>query len=133
MDIYLVALGTAFYSRFTSPAKIPVSDNYRSIALAPTLSKTFEWCLLIMYRPAFATLFLQFGFKPGLSTDLCTGLIKNVVSRYCFNDSSVFGCFLDASKAFHHVDHHFLFQLLSELYSRGTLSKKTVFTGTNHP
>ena len=95
------------------PGKDPsVSDNYRPIALAPILSKIFEWCLLIMYRPAFATSPLQFGFKPGLSTELCTGLIKNVTARYCFNDSSVFGCFLNASKAFDQVDHHLLFDKL---------------------
>ena len=95
------------------PGKDPsVSDNYRPIALAPTLSKIFEWCLLIMYRHAFATSPLQFGFKPGLSTELCTGLIKNVTARYCFNDSPVYGCFLDASKAFDRVDHHLLFEKL---------------------
>ena len=61
------------------PGKDPsVSDNYRPIALAPILSKIFEWCLLIMYRHTFATSPLQFGFKPGLSTELCTGLIKTL-------------------------------------------------------
>ena len=95
------------------PGKDPsVSDNYRPIALAPILSKIFEWCLLIVYRPAFTTSPLQFGFKPGLSTELCTGLIKNVTARYCINDSPVFGCFLDASKAFDRVDHHLLFEKL---------------------
>ena len=65
-----------------------------------------------MYRPAFATLPLQFDFKPGLSTELCTGFIKNVTARYCFNDSSIFCYFLDASKAFDQVDHHLLFDKL---------------------
>ena len=51
-----------------------VSDNYRSIALAPTLSKVFEWCILIQFHAAFVTSSLQFGFKLGVSTDLCTGL-----------------------------------------------------------
>ena len=32
-----------------------VSDNYRSIALAPTLSKVFEWCILIQFHAAFIT------------------------------------------------------------------------------
>ena len=43
---------------------------------------------------------LQFGFKAGSSTTLCTGMVKNVVSRYINNGSCVLGCFLDASKAF---------------------------------
>ena len=95
------------------PGKDPTdSDSYRAIALAPTLSKVFEWCILIQYKFAFDTSDLQFGFKPGLSTDLCTGLIKNVIARYNFNDSEVYACFLDASKAFDRVDHHLLFKKL---------------------
>ena len=70
-----------------------------TIALAPTLSKVFEWCVLIEYRSAFVTSPLQFGFKQGFSTDLCTGLILNVVARYNVNNTDVYGCFLDASKA----------------------------------
>ena len=45
---------------------------------------------------------------------MCTGLIKNVISRYCFNGSNVFGCFLDASKAFDRVSHLTLFSKLLE-------------------
>ena len=72
------------------PGKDPsISDNYRPIVLALTLSKVFEWYILTEYRSAVATSALQFGFKQGL----CTGLVKNVIARYCFNDSSVYGCF----------------------------------------
>ena len=31
------------------------SDSYRPIALAPTLSKVFEWCLLLLDRDAYST------------------------------------------------------------------------------
>ena len=82
------------------------------IALAPTLSKVFELCLLNEYRASFTTSSLQFGFKRGFSADLCTGLIKNVIARYCNNGSTVHGCFLDASKAFDRVDHSLLFRKL---------------------
>ena len=40
---------------------------------------------------------------------MCTGLIKNVIGRYSFNGSNVFGCFLDVSKAFDQVFHLKLF------------------------
>ena len=97
------------------PGKDPTcSDNYRPIALAPTLSKVLEWCILLTYEGYFSTSPLQFGFKPGMSADMCTGLIKNVIGHYCFKGSSVFGCFLDASKAFDRVSHLKLFNRLLE-------------------
>ena len=75
------------------------SDSYRPIALAPTLSKVFERCILIIYS-VFFTPPLQFGFKKSYSTTICSGLIKNVISHYVFKGWRVFGCFLDASKVF---------------------------------
>lgn len=60
----------------------------------------------------FFTSDLQFGFKKGFSTTLCTGLLKNTISRYVHRGSSVFGCFLDASKAFDLVAHDILFKRL---------------------
>ena len=97
------------------PGKDPTcSDNYRPIALAPILSKVLEWCILLIYGDSFSTSPLQFGFKPGMPADMCTGLIKNVISRYCFNGFNVFGCFLDASKAFDRVSHLTLFSKLLE-------------------
>ncbi len=74
-----------------------VSDSYRPITLAPNL---IEKCILLRYRCWFLTSDLQFGFKEGFSTDLCTGVLKNVVSKYLHGNTNVFGCFLDASKAF---------------------------------
>ena len=89
-----------------------VSDNYCAIALAPTLSKVFEWCILLQYSEFFYTSGLQFGFKKNMSTTLCTGLTKNTISRYMHCGSSVCSCFLDASKAFDQVDHVILFKKL---------------------
>ena len=93
------------------PGKDPCdSDSYRPIALAPTLCKIFERCILIDHGATFTTSSLQFGFKKGLSMHLCTGLIKNVIARYNINnDSQVYSCFLDASKAFDRVNHASLF------------------------
>ena len=60
----------------------------------------------------FVTSSVQFGFRLGVSTDLCAGLIKIVTASYCHKDTPVFGCFLDASKAFDCVDHSLLFNKL---------------------
>lgn len=57
------------------PGKDPSqSDNYRPIALAPNLSKVLDWSILLWYGSFLSTSDLQFGFKPGVSTDSCTGL-----------------------------------------------------------
>ena len=91
------------------------SDSYRPIALALTVSKLFQWCVLIIYQESFVTSNLQFGFKKGHSTDLCTGLVKNVISHYVFNGSTVYGCLLGANKAFDRVDHSTLFSKLLDM------------------
>ena len=68
--------------------------------------------ILLSYPDHFLTLGLQFGFKQKMSTSLCTGSIKNIVSRYMHENSVVNFCFLDASKAFDPVNHKILFQRL---------------------
>ena len=79
------ALRNCILHPLLKPGKDPCkSDSCRPIALAPTLSKVFERCILIIYNSAFFTSHLQFGFKKGYSTTLCSGLIKNVVSRYVY-------------------------------------------------
>ena len=83
------------------------SDNYQPIALAHNLSKILEimvysstlWEFPQYVRPSIWTI------KPGFSSDLCSGMLKNVVSRYINRGSKVFACFLDASKAFDRVNH----------------------------
>ncbi len=89
-----------------------LSSNYRGIALASSLSKVFEWSILLTWNSFFYTSELQFGFKPAFSTTLCSGVLKAVVNRYLNRGSKVYTCLVDASKAFDTVDHHVLFEKL---------------------
>lgn len=45
-----------------------------------------------------------------MSTLLCTGFVKFVVTQYLSNETPVHGCFLDLSKAFGLDDHNLLFR-----------------------
>ena len=82
------------------------SSNYRPIALSFTFSKIIDRSILSNYESVFSTSALQFGFKPGHSTSLCTATVKNVISRYTHNGSLVLGCSFDL------VDHGIIFQIL---------------------
>ena len=73
---------------------VTCSSSYCPIALAPSLNKTLEHLILIKYSTFLHTSPLQFGFKPGSSTTLCTGVVKNIISRYIHRGSSVYGVFL---------------------------------------
>ena len=82
------------------PGKDPSrSDNYRPIALAPNLSKVLEWSILLQYGSFLYTSDLQFGFELGVSTDSCTGLLKNTIALHLYRETNlkVYGCFIDAS------------------------------------
>ena len=78
-----------------------VSDNYRPIALASTLSKALEWCILLSYPDLFCTSGLQFGFKKKMSTSLCSGTVKNVISHYVHEALLFMRVFLFRSSAKH--------------------------------
>ena len=82
------------------PKDVTCSSNYRGIAIASTIIEH-----VIKYSAFLASSDYQFGFKSGLSTTLCTGVLKATVSRYIHRNSIVYGCFLDASKAFDLVNY----------------------------
>ena len=91
-----------------------LSESYRGIALASSLSKVLEWSILLSWSEYFTTNDLQFGFKSGCSTTLCTAIMKTVINRYLNKGSKVYACLIDASKAFDMVDHNILFHKLLE-------------------
>ena len=80
--------------------KINSKDNYRPIAIASTVSKLLEILLLERLSNYLLTSSHQFGFKAKHSTDACIYVLKEAVDFYVSQKSSVYLCFLDASKAF---------------------------------
>ena len=96
--------------------KINSKDNYRPIAIASIMSKLIEKLLLERLSKFLLTSPHQFGFKPKHSTDACIFVLKESIDRYVEQQSSVYMCFLDASKAFDRVNH---FSLFNKLINRG--------------
>lgn len=89
--------------------KLNSISNYRPIALASILSKVLERILLGKLEMYILTYDNQFGFKRKHGTDLCIFALKEIVSKYTSQNSSVFLCFIDASKAFDRINHEKLF------------------------
>ena len=79
--------------------KVGSSENYRPIALANILSKVVEQILLERINKLIISTDNQFGFKPRHGTDMRVYVLKELLSNYKRKNSSVFICFLDASKA----------------------------------
>ena len=55
---------------------------------------------------------MQFGYKKGHSTTMCTLIYKESINQYINNGSDVYSCFLDALKAFDRVHYRKLFRIL---------------------
>ena len=72
----------------------------------------FDLIILNRYFDDLTICDLQFGFKENRSTDMCTMVLKESISCYVNNGSSVFCTFLDASKSFDRVAYCQLFRLL---------------------
>ena len=96
--------------------KINSKDNYRPIAIASIMSKLLEILLLERLSNYLLTSSHQFGFKAKHSTDACIYVLKEAIDFYVGQQSSVYLCFLDASKAFDRVNH---FTLFNKLIKRG--------------
>jgi len=88
------------------------SNNFRGIALSSVFCKLFDNVVLEKFHAYLCTSDLQFGFKSKHSTNMCTMVLKETISYYVSNNSSVYCSFLDASKAFDRVHYCKLFRLL---------------------
>ena len=79
-------------------------NNYRPIAIVTASSKILEIVLLNRVECFITTSHNQYGFKRKHGTDMCIYTMKNIIEYYRQHGSSVFTCFLDASKAFDRVN-----------------------------
>ena len=90
------------------------SANYRGIAISSIFGKLLDNIIIDRYRLLLETSELQFGFKSAHSTQMCTMVLKETISYYIKNQSSVYCTFLDATKAFDRIHYYKLFHELLE-------------------
>ena len=88
--------------------KFSVQD-FRGISISPVVSKVFEHCILRRFCDFLNTHDSQFGFKKSLGCSHAIYCVRNIVSHYVTNGSTVNLCALDITKAFDRMNHHGLF------------------------
>ncbi len=91
-----------------------LSDNYRGIYLCSSILKLINIIMLNKSGAKLKTSDLQFAYEAGMSTATCSTVLKEVVQYYKSNGSPVYGCVLDASKAFDRIKYDKLFEILLE-------------------
>ncbi len=80
-----------------------LSDNYKGICLCSSILKLIEIIMLNKHGAKLKTSDLQFAYKAGMSTTMCSTVLTEVVQYYKSNGSPVYGCVLDVSKAFDRI------------------------------
>ena len=90
-------------------ANLSSSANYRAIALSSIVGKLLDLIILEKEEKQLVTSPMQFGFKKGASTSLCTSMVQETVSYFVHKKNNVYGLLLDASKAFDRISYVKLF------------------------
>ncbi len=111
--------------------KITSKENCRPIALACVISKVFENVLFNRLEYYVLTNANQFGFKSKQGTYMCIYALKEMVLKYWSLNSTMFLCFLDASKAFDRINHLKQFEKLLKSGTPGYLIRILIFWYSN--
>ena len=87
-----------------SNTNVTDSENYRAIALSSVLGRIFDLIILHRYSDSLGSCDLRLGFKKNITTAMCTMIVKWAISLHTSSNSTVYGVFLDSSKAFDRVE-----------------------------
>ena len=81
------------------------SGNYRPVMSSFAILKVLEYCILFEVKPFVDLNDRQHGFRETYSTTTACLVLKETICEYCNQNSNVYSCFLDFSKAFDYVNH----------------------------
>ena len=91
------------------------SGNYRPIMSSSVFLKVLEYCILFQIKPFVRLNDRQHGYRERYSTSTACFVLKETISEYCKQNSKVYSCFLDFSKAFDNVNHKILISKLKDM------------------
>ena len=94
---------------------INISKNYRSVCITSLILKQLDWIMISLFGEALGFHDLQVAYQPGISANMCSWGVIETVSYFLRNESEVFGCSMDKSKAF---DMCKFFILFSKLFNK---------------
>ncbi len=99
------------------------SDNYRGICLCSCIAKLLEWCMMLWYKDKLATSGLQFSFKLGYSTTMCSNMVTTeVVTYYWKRHPLMFTVYMDEYLMFTvYMDEYLMFTLYMDEYLMFTI------------
>ncbi len=80
--------------------------------MCSSIAKVIDIVMLMRYSHQLNTTDMQYAFRKGYSTVMCTLVLKDVINYYLNNNSDVYTCFTSATKAFDHIRYDKLFQIL---------------------
>ena len=116
---------------------IQTSDNYREVMISNNLFKVLEYALLPLLRRCVNLSPFQFAYRNSTSTIMAAALVKETVTRYISEGSTVYAGFVDLSKAFERVPHDklllklkkkdvpdFIVNMLSVMFMNSSVSVK---------
>ena len=81
------------------------SDNNREVVISNNLFKVLEFALLPLLRRCVNLSPFQFAYRNSTSTIMAAALVKETITRYISEGSTVYAGFVDLSKAFERVPH----------------------------
>ena len=81
-------------------ASISISKNYHSVCITSLILKQLDWVTLNLFGDSMKFHDLQFAYQPEVSSTMCSWAVIETVSYFLRNDSDVYGCSQDKSKAF---------------------------------
>ena len=93
-------------------SSLGICDNYRGFSLFNGICTLFNYVIIHTCNDYLYTSDMQFGFKPQRSTTMCSLVYHEIINHYMSNNSNVYSCLLDASKAFDKVHYGKLFNIL---------------------